>query len=81
MMKLARYPLMAAAALLVATPALATPASPAASLSIAKSVRAGTETSKKSKLAGSGLIVAAIAAVAVAAGAVIIADSDHSDSK
>ena len=62
-MKLAKVLATAAAVSFAAAPALAAPAAnPAASLSISKSVRAGTATTKDSKLAGSGLIVAIIAA-------------------
>lgn len=64
-----------AAVALTATPTLAA-TNPAAPLSVSKSVRAGTPTAKKSRLAGSGFIIAAIAVVAVVAGVVIIADSD-----
>ena len=58
---------VAVAALAVA-PAAAAPANPAASLSVAKSVRAGSASAKKNDLAGGGVIVAVIAAAAVVAG-------------
>ena len=54
---------------------------PAASLSLSKSVRAGSVAKKGDKLAGGGFIVAIIAVVAVIAGVIIVADSDNSDSK
>ncbi len=56
-------------------------ANSAASLSVAKSVRAATPTAKKSKLAGSGLIIVALAAVAVGGGLYLAIDNDdNSDS-
>ena len=54
---------VAVAALAVA-PAAAAPANPAASLSVAKSVRTGSASAKKNELARGGLIVAVIAAAA-----------------
>ncbi|KIU26018.1 membrane protein [Sphingomonas melonis] len=66
---------------LVAAPALARPnpaANPAASLSVAKSLRVGHAGGKHGNdLAGGGLIVAVIAAAAVVAGVVVIADSGN----
>ena len=56
-------------------------ANSAASLSVAKSVRAASPTAKKSKLAGSGLIIVALAAVAVGGGLYLAIDNDdNSDS-
>ena len=75
-----------AALSLVATPALAqsaVTASPAAKLSLKNAVPAGARastTAGKSKLAGSGLVVALIAAAAVVVGIVVIADDNDSDS-
>lgn len=69
---------------LAATPALAAPASsynPAASLSVAKSVRAATPSGKKSGLAQPGAIVGLVLAAAVVAGGIFIAVDDNSDSK
>lgn len=79
----------AAAASMVATPVLAAPAAPVAgnvaqslSLSNAPSLRSATASSKKSKLQGSGIIVAVLAAAAVVGGIIIIADNDDkADSK
>jgi len=81
-MKFGKYLVAVAATSLAVAPAVAAPANPAASLSVAKSARAGAATSKDSKaLAGGGLIVAAVAAAAVVAGIIIIADDgDDSDS-
>jgi len=71
----------AAAATMAVAPAVAAPANPAASLSVAKSVRATSASGKKNELAGGGVIVAVLAAAAVVAGIVIVADSDdNSDS-
>lgn len=75
---------MASAGLaLVAAPvaASAAPTNPATSLSVAKSVRTATPTANKSKLAGGGFIIVALAAVAVAGGLYLaIDDGDDSDS-
>ena len=79
-MKLGTYLLAAAADMMATAPAMAAPANPAASLSVAKSARAGSPSAKKNELAGGGLIVAVLAAAAVVAGIVIIADDDDSDS-
>jgi hypothetical protein len=70
----------AAAIALSAAPAMAAPANPVASLSVAKSARVGAASAKKGELAGSGLIIAIVAAAAVVAGIIIIADDDDSDS-
>lgn len=77
-MRLGKYFMAAAAATMAVAPAMAAPANPAASLSVAKSVRAGTTTAKKNELAGGGIVVAIIAAAAVVAGIVIVADNDDS---
>lgn len=67
---------VAAAALsMTATPALAAPANPAASLSVGKSVRASAPNAKANKLAG-GAIIPAILALGIVAGGVIIAVDD-----
>lgn len=77
---------MAAAGLtLVAAPVVASaaPVSPAASLSVSKAVRTGSPVAKKSKIAGQGgVIIIALAAVAVGGGLylAIDGDSDNSDS-
>ncbi|MDB5681851.1 MAG: hypothetical protein JWO16_1656 [Sphingomonas bacterium] len=62
---------------LVASPVLA---NPAASLSVAKSVRASSPSAKSNKLAGSS-IIPAVLALAIVAGGVIIAVSDDNKSK
>ncbi|WP_203309549.1 MULTISPECIES: hypothetical protein [Sphingomonas] len=66
----------AAAATMAVAPAVAAPANPAASLSVAKSVRTGSASSSKDKLAGGGVIVAILAAAAVVAGIVVVADDN-----
>ncbi|WP_447407077.1 hypothetical protein, partial [Clostridium perfringens] len=66
-------------ATLTVAPAAAAPANPAASLSVAKSVRTGSVSGKKNELAGGGIIVAVIAAAAVVAGIIIVADSSDSN--
>ncbi|HEU0067479.1 MAG TPA: hypothetical protein VFQ57_09600 [Sphingomonas sp.] len=66
----------AAAATLAVAPAMAAPANPAASLSVSKSVRAGSTSAKKNELAGGGVLIAILAAAAVVAGIVVVADSD-----
>jgi hypothetical protein len=65
-----------------AMPVAATAADhPAASLSVAKSVRAGASTAKKSKVAGTGLLIVAAAAVVVGGGLYMAIDGDdNSDS-
>lgn len=79
-MRFAKY-LGAVAAMSMATaPAMAAPVNPAASLSVAKSVRASTPTKNASKLHGTGLIVAGIAAVAVVVGVVLIATDNKAKS-
>ena len=79
-MRIAKY-LGAIAALSMATaPALAAPANPAASLSVAKSVRAASPTKSANKLHGAGIFLAAAAAVAVVVAVVLIADDNKSKS-
>ena len=77
-MRLGKYLMAAAAITMAAAPAVAAPANPAASLSVSKSVRAGSITAKKNELAGGGAIVAIIAAIAVIAGIVVVANEDDS---
>jgi hypothetical protein len=72
----AKYLAALAATTLVAAPVVAAPANPATSLSVAKSVRASSASTKKNELAGGGIIVAILAVVAIGAGIYIIADSD-----
>ncbi|WP_380787446.1 hypothetical protein [Sphingomonas sp. R86521] len=72
-MRFGKYLLTAAAATMAVAPAMA---APAANLSASKSVRAGAVSGEKSDVAGSGIIVAVLAAAAVIAGIVVVADSD-----
>lgn len=74
---ISKYLAAVAATALVAAPVAAAPSNPAASLSVAKSVRAGSATTKKSELAGGGIIIALLAVVAVGAGVWAVADSDE----
>jgi hypothetical protein len=73
------YLAAAAATALVAAPVAAAPTNPAASLSVSKSVRAGAVTGKKDKLAGSGILIAVLAAAAVGAGIYVAVDSNDDD--
>ena len=75
-LRLGKYLLTAAAATMAVAPAVAAPANSAASLSVSKSVRAGSVSAKKNNVAGGGIIVAVLAAAAVVAGIVIVADND-----
>jgi len=77
---ISKYLAAVAATALVAAPVAAAPANPAASLSVAKSVRTGSASAKKNELAGGGVIIALVAAAAVVAGIVIVADDNNSDS-
>lgn len=80
-MTLAKYLMAFGAMSLATTPVLAAPVNAASSLSIAKSVRAGTSAkADKSKAVGGGVIVAVLAAAAVVAGIVIVASDDDDDS-
>lgn len=76
-MRLGKYLLAAAAASMAVVPAMAAPANPAASLSVAKSARAGSTSAKKNDLAGGGLIVAVLAAVAVGVGIYVAVDNGN----
>lgn len=66
-----------AGAAIIATPtmAAAAPANPAASLSVAKSVRASAPGGKE-KLASAGILVSVAATAAVIAAVLLIADKD-----
>lgn len=77
-MRFGKYLVAAAAASMAIAPAFAAPVNPASSLSVAKSVRAGSASGKQ-KLEGSGIVIAVVAAAAVVAGIIIIAD-DNNDS-
>ena len=69
-----------AALSMTATPALAAPANPAASLSVAKSVRASSPSAKSNKLAGSS-IIPAVLFLGIIAGGVILAVTDDNKAK
>lgn len=73
---ISKYLAAVAATALVVAPVAAAPANPAASLSVAKSVRTGSASAKKSELAGGGFIIAILAVVAVGAGIWAVADND-----
>lgn len=75
-MRIAHYLMAASVATMAAAPAFAAPANPAASLSVAKSVRVGTPVTAKNKAMGGGIIVAVLAAAAVIAGIVVVAQED-----
>lgn len=77
-MRVGKFLMAAAVVSMTAAPAFAAPANPAASLSISKSVRASAHSGKKSKVGGTGLIIAVLAAVAVAGG--IVAATSNSSS-
>lgn len=77
-MRFGKILLAAAAVSMAATPALAAPANPAASLSVSKSVRAGSSVDGKNEIAGGGIIIAVLAVAAVVAGIIIIADDNDS---
>jgi hypothetical protein len=69
---------MASAVSLMATPALAAPANPAASLSLAPSARAGSTSSHKSDLlGGAGLFAVVIVAGVAAIVAVAVSNNDN----
>ncbi|MBW6522373.1 hypothetical protein KZ810_02580 [Sphingomonas sp. RHCKR47] len=71
----------AAVASLSVSPALAATSNPAASLSVAKSVRASTPSAKQSELGGGfGFVGLAILAGIVAIGVIAIVNNDNSDS-
>ena len=69
-----------AALSMTAAPALAAPANPASSLSVAKSVRAASPSAKSNKLAGSTIIPAALFLAIVAGGVIIAVDDNKSKS-
>lgn len=75
---------IAAATALVVAPVAASAqpvANPAASLSVAKSVRAGAQTKRGSNLFGGGIFAAVILAGVIAIGVIaIVNDSEDSDS-
>jgi hypothetical protein len=69
----------ASADMLAASPVLAAPANPAASLSVAQGLRTGSDTTHESKLLGLPLIFVVIGAIVVIMTVVLI--SDNNDSK
>jgi hypothetical protein len=73
---ISKYLAALAATALVAAPVMAAPVNSAANLSVSKSVRTGSASAKKNELAGSGLIIGIVAAVAIVVGIVVIADDD-----
>lgn len=80
-MRLGKYLMAAAAATMAVAPAMAAPANPAASLSVSKSVRAGSTSADSNDLLGGGVLVAVLAAVVVIVGIVAVAsEKDTPDS-
>lgn len=78
---ISKYLAAVAATALVAAPVAAAPVNPAAKLSLSKSARAGTVSAKKDKIVGGPILIFAfLAAAAVVAGVVVIADDGDSDS-
>jgi hypothetical protein len=71
-----KYLAAVAATALVAAPVAAAPINPAATLSVAKSVRTGSASVEKNELAGGGFIIAILAVIAVGVGIYIAVDSD-----
>lgn len=74
-MRVAKFLMAAAVATMAVAPAVAAPVNPAASLSVAKSVRAGTSVDKKNDLFGGG-IVAILAIAAIVAGIIVVVDNN-----
>ena len=75
-MRVGKYLVAAAAATMAASPTVAAPGNPAASLSVLPSARAGSSIAHRSDLAGGGLIIAIIAAGVVIAGIIVVADNN-----
>lgn len=71
--------LVAALSLLGASTAATAAQTPASKLSLSAPVRAGAKVSKKNEAVGTGVIIAVLAAAAVVAGIVIIADDSDSN--
>lgn len=80
-MKMSRYLMAVAAATMAVAPAVAAPANPAASLSVAKSLRASTATIKGNRLGGEngGLFLALAAGVAIIAAVIIVGSEGSKD--
>jgi hypothetical protein len=74
-MRLGKYLAAVAAVSMAAAPALAAPANPAASLSVSKSVRAGSPSAKNSKFGG-GAIIAVVAIIAIVGGVIAATSGD-----
>ncbi|MDJ0276812.1 hypothetical protein QLH51_08395 [Sphingomonas sp. 2R-10] len=75
---IAKFITAVAATTLVAAPVMAAPANPATKLSVVQPVRASASADKSNKLAGPGLIAAAIGAGIAAIGILAIVKSDES---
>ena len=75
-MRLGKYLMAVAVATMAVAPVAAAPVNPAASLSVAKSARVGSTAKNANDLAGGGIFVAIIAAIAVIVGIVVVADED-----
>lgn len=79
-MTFSKFLMTMAAASLAGSPAMAAPANPAASLSVAKA-RAGSKSAHDSALGGGGGVIAIIGAVAVIVSIIIVAsDNDNNSS-
>ncbi len=79
-MKFAKLMLAVAASSMAVAPAMAAPVNPAASLSVAKSVRAGSATAKDSEAVGGGVLAALIVAAVAAIVVIAVVDDDDADS-
>jgi hypothetical protein len=80
-MKIAKYLGFVATMSMATAPAIAAPANPASSLSVAKSVRASSPSANANKLHGAGVAIAAVAGVAAIVGIVLLVDDNKSKSK
>lgn len=79
-LRFTKYLAAAAATSLAVAPAMAAPYNPAASLSLGKSVRAGSTSKHQNDLLGGGIIIAVIAIVAVGVGVYVGVDTKDSPS-
>jgi hypothetical protein len=75
-MRIAKFMIAAAAASIAVAPAMAAPANPASSLSVSKSVRQGTDSSKKSRLAAVGIMPLLIGVGIVAGTTYLVVDHE-----
>lgn len=80
-MRLQTLAVATAALSMTTAPALAAPANPAASLSVAKSVRASAPSAKSSKFAGNAIVPLVLGLGIVAGGIIIAVSDDKSKSK